>query len=103
MSEYLHDILISCLDKAQECGFNVVPIVFDGASTNCKVVRKLLKALNFSAGGKPAPLAELNLQTYFICKENKYFVLFCIVHIIKCVRNALFRKDNYFAYPKLCL
>lgn len=41
--EYLHAKLISFIDRAQECGFNVRFIIFNGASTNCEVVRKLLK------------------------------------------------------------
>ena len=32
--------------KSKERGFDVVPIIFDGASTNVKVAKKLLKLLN---------------------------------------------------------
>ena len=38
--DYFHKILISWLEKVKECGFDVVPIIFDGASTNKKVAKK---------------------------------------------------------------
>ena len=44
--DHLHQILISCLEKAKECGFDVVPIIFDGASTKIRVANELLKLLN---------------------------------------------------------
>ena len=65
--------------KAQESSFSVVPIAFDRTSTNSKVVRKLLKVLNFTLGGKSVLLAELKLETYFIRKEKKNFVLFALL------------------------
>jgi len=39
------EILLSSLDKANEAGFTIVPIIFDGASTNVKTVKKLLKEI----------------------------------------------------------
>lgn len=81
-AEHLHELLISCIDKAQESGFSVVPIVFDRASANRKVVRKLLKVLNLTSGGKPVPIVELKLESYFMHIAKECSVLFCIAHIL---------------------
>ena len=39
--DYLHKILIWYLVKAKECGFDMVPIIFDRASENAKVAKKI--------------------------------------------------------------
>ena len=53
--------------------------------------------------GKPTPTAQLQLQTSFKYENEEYFTLFCVPHMIKTVRNALFIKDNDFNYPELKL
>ena len=45
----------------------------------------------------------LKLEKSFECKGKIYFVMFCIPHTIKNVRNAFFRKDNEHLNPKLNL
>ena len=46
---------------------------------------------------------ELVLENYFIHKGNKYFILFCALHEIACVRNVLFKKIKYFEQIRLVL
>ena len=73
----------------------------DRASTNVKVARMLLKELSVKIAGKATPIVELKLETSFIHNGKVHFVLFCIVHLIKNIRNALFRKGNDFHCPRL--
>lgn len=40
--EYLQSVLIECLEKSANLDFNIVPIIADGASINCKLMRSLL-------------------------------------------------------------
>lgn len=101
-SEYLHRTLISCLSKAKECGYEVLPIIFDGASTNMKVVKELLKQVN-EKNEEPSSIAELKLKINFQYENRSYYVMLCIVHIIKNIRNALVKKQNDFYYPRLRL
>lgn len=75
----------------------------DGDSTNAKISRMLLKEESKNSNGKPAPTASLKLKTSFIRNEKNYFMLFCAVHLIKSIRNALFKKGNDFFHPKLVL
>ena len=102
-AEWLKPLLLSCLDKASAAGFVIVPIIVDGGSTNSKLVRMLLAEKLRQESKKGTPLPEIVLETFFFYNNRKYYVLFCIVHIVKCVRNALFRKNNYFQYPELVL
>ena len=69
--ECLHQILLSSLDKAARCGFEMLPITMDGASTNVKVARMLLKELSVKVAGKATPTVQLKLKTSFIyvCEE----------------------------------
>ena len=55
--------------KAKECGFYVVSIVFDGASTNVKVAKKIRESLNENENDKLIPVAQLKLKTSFECGE----------------------------------
>ena len=41
--DFLHKVILSCLEKTKEYKFEIIPIVFDGASINVKVARMLLK------------------------------------------------------------
>ena len=100
-AEWLRQVLFPSLEKGSECDFKIRAIILDGATTNTKLVRSILTTIN--ADQTKVPLPELKLNTNFIHKGNKHFVLFCLVHILKCVRNALFRNNNYFHFPKLVL
>jgi len=98
---FLKQKVLQSIDKAEAAGFEIVPICINGAGKNCKVAKTLLP---------PAPNSlqstcsvSLKLQTFFEYKNNIYFMLFCTPHIIKCIRNNLIRKDNYFKYPRLQL
>ena len=75
----------------------------DRASTNTKVAKKLLCKLNAEMEGNKVRIAETKLHESLICNRKIYFILFCIIHIIKNIRNTLFRKENEFHYPKLVL
>ena len=94
---------MSCLDKANEAGYAIIPIMFDGASTHVKTVKKLLKEIRSINAEYSNTMPELKLETYFLHDGKKYFVLFCMVHTIKNIRNALVRVKNEFVCPKLTL
>ena len=98
---HLYRIFLSYLDKASECNVEIIPIVMDGASTNVKVARMLLKETSQNLNGKPTPIVSLKLETSFVHNDKIYFMLFFIAHLIKKIRNALFKKVNDFNYPKL--
>ena len=68
-----------------------------------KVARILLKELSSKIEGKLTLIAKLKLETSFAHDRITYFVLFCIILIIKNIQNALFRKVNDLCYPKLTL
>ena len=59
--------------------------------------------MNEMTNGKPTPTAQLQLQTSFKYENEQYFTLFCVPHMIKTARNALFIKGNDFNYPELKL
>ena len=89
---------VSSLEKASECGFKIQAIILDGATTNTKLVRLILVKIN--ADQTELTPSELKLSTNFIFKGSKYFVLFCLVCILKYARNALFQK-KLFQLPKI--
>ena len=99
-SQYLQNALKECLDKTSNSNFEVASITLDRASTNCKLAREFLELLNDKAN-KPIP--EMKFSTYFMRNNSKIFIFFCIIHIIKCMRNNLTKKGNYFKYPTLVL
>ena len=80
-----------------------MPIVLDGASTNVKLVKTTNKVLNPTTNDKHAPAAQLKLETSFMHKGQEMFPIFCVPHMAKTFRNALFAKGNDFTYPKLTL
>ena len=82
-AECLHNMLTHCLNKANECNYEIIPIIMDGASVNVKVAKKLLRPLNAEMEGNKVCVAEIKLCTSFIHNGKTYFILFCIVHIIK--------------------
>ena len=45
-SEHLKNKLFECLDKAKSSDYTVVPIIIDGAATNCKVLKDVLETTN---------------------------------------------------------
>ena len=53
--------------------------------------------------GKSTPMPELKLKISFAQNRKVHFVLFCMAHLIKNIRNALFRNGNDYHYPKLVL
>ena len=81
--EYLHQILGSCLEKADRTGFEILPIIMDGASVNVKVARMLLDELSEKVHGKSTPIPELKLKSNFTRNRKVHFVLFCMVYLIK--------------------
>lgn len=101
-SECLEEKLLECLDKAHQADFDVIPIIIDGESKNVKMMKKSLRCTNVNNNNR-TPSARMKFEGFFIHKDRKYFVLFCLVHIAKCVLNNLLRKDNYFEYPMLVL
>ena len=94
---------MQCLDKAIECAHKILPITIYGASTNVKLLKITNKTLNPTTNGNPTPTAQLQLEKSFVCKGQMFFTLFCVPHMAKTLRNALFAKGNYFSYPKLSL
>ena len=74
--DYLRSLIMPCLDKDRYSGFETPAVVFDGASTNSKVVRKLLKQKVINPIHKTTSLPELKLEIFFLYKENKYFFYF---------------------------
>ena len=54
----------------------VVPIVTDGAGTNCKVLKDVLKSTNDTDEENKLLDAALKFEPYFTCNDEKYFVMF---------------------------
>ena len=88
-SEYLQSVLIECLEKSANSDFNIVPIILDGASINCKLMRSML---TLEKGNPKTPIPKMVFSTFFIRNNNKYFIMCCVMHIIKCMRNNLVKK-----------
>ena len=63
----------------------------------------MLKTTNDADKENKLPDAALKFEPYFIYNDEKYFTLFCLPHIAKCLRNNFVKKDNYFKHPKLVL
>ena len=101
--DHLHKKILLCLDKKSECKFEIILIVMDGASTNVKVARMLLKEKSQNSNGKSTRIVSLKLEKSIVHNDKIYFMLFFIAHLIKKIRNALFKKVNDFNYPKLVL
>ena len=77
--------------------------MIDGASINSKLARVFLKELSEKNQGKLTPISELKLETIFSRDGQRLFVLICITHMMKNMRNAFPRKGKDFCYPKLTL
>ena len=94
---------LSSLDKALECTFCVKPMIFYCASTNIRVVKKSLKPLIPSQNVKPTPTTQLMLEIIFKHKDEEYFPLFYILHMVKTISNVFFLGKPLFFYPKLVI
>ena len=79
-----------------------MPIIMDRESMRNKVSRMLLKQLSSKIEEKLTPITKLKLEISFAHDGITYFILFCMVNVIK-NRNDFFRKGNDFCYPKLTL
>ena len=79
--KHLHQILLSCLEKAAHSGFETLLMAMDGSSVNVKVSRMLSKELSVKAIGKATPTVELKLEASFVHNGKVHFVSFCIVHL----------------------
>ena len=100
---YLRDTLLKCLDKASACDAEVPVLIVDGGSINSKMIRMLLETEIRKLHNKGKKIAEMNFDTSFVHNGKQHFCLFCIMHIIKCIRNALVRKNNLFDYCEMKL
>ena len=98
-TDYLTEKLLECLNKSDHCGCEVVPIILDGAPVNSKLARDLLQSVNPNDDAKNMKVPELKLKPYFVHNGKKRFILFCLVHIIKCMRNSLCKKNNFLNIP----
>ena len=101
-AECLEERFLECLDKACQSDFEITLIIIHGAAKNIEIIKKLLRCTNDNNNTK-TPSARMKFESFFTHKGEKYFILFCLVHMIKCVWNNLLRKDNYFEYPTLVL
>lgn len=82
-----------------ETKFKVIRICIDGLGVNGRVVRMLLTNKTLDEW-----IVALRVYFTFFDIEGKiYFILFCIVHVIKCVQNNLLTTLNYFNYPSIQL
>ena len=82
--EKLEEVLKMIIDT----NYALVPIIFDGAGMNVNVLRQYLMVKSDSK-------LPLNLKVYstnFTKNGHKHFIIFCLVHAIKCVRNNLIVK-----------
>lgn len=102
-TDYLTKKLLEHLNKSDHCGCQAVPIILDGAPVNSKLARDLLQSACPNNDTKNMKVPELKLKPYFVRNRKKRFILFCLVHIIKSIRNSLCKKNNFFKYPSLTL
>ena len=48
-------------------------------------------------------LADLKLKPHFVNDRKKIFILFCLVHVVKCMGNSLCKKFFFLNHPSLTL
>ena len=70
----------------------VVPIVIDGAAMNCKVLKDALNSTNDTDDENKLLDVALKCEPYFMNNDEKYFVIFCLPPIVKCVRNNFIKR-----------
>ena len=87
---------ILILRKVDYYGYDVSTIVTNGSSTNSKLIRILLESEIRKLYNKGKKILEMKFDHYFNCKGKKHFALFYLIYILKCIRNALCEKDNFF-------
>ena len=77
------------LEKENEANFEVVAMVSNAASTNCKMMRELFELTNSSILRNTSQMSksEMIFSASFTCQNKKYFFMLCTTHVIKCVRN----------------
>ena len=92
-----------CLGKSKNSGCMVVPIVLDDTATNCKVLKDAVKSTNETDDENKLPDVALKCEPCFMCNDEKYFVMFCLPHMVNCLSNNCMKKDDHFKCPKLVL
>ena len=93
--ESLTENLLEYLNKSNHCGYEIVTIILDGTLVNSKLARNLLSSENPNDDVIRMELAELKVKPHFAYNGKKRFILFCLVHVIKCMRNSLFKKKLF--------
>ena len=94
--EYLHQKLIQCLNKSNDCDFNIIPVIMDCYSTNVKVVKIVLKITNSAT-------TKIRLQYLNWNYKLVSFAMTLNDPCLKIFRMALFRGINYFCNYRLVL
>ena len=51
----------------------------------------------------PKIVALKRYSTHFNFEGRIYFIIFCTIHVLKCIRNNLIRTSNHFKYPAIYL
>ena len=80
---------MDAIKESYDSCFDPVVTMFDGGTSNRKSVR--LKAENCAKDEM-----TFKVPTYFTFNDDKIHILFCIVHIIKRIRNNLISNGNFF-------
>lgn len=76
--ESLFSIITKCLEHLKVCGFDPIGITCDLSRTNQKFFKKLGVTVD---------------QPYFYMHDVKYYALFDVPHLLKCVRNNFIDND----------
>ena len=80
----------TALEKSKECGFQVLPVSFDGHTTNAKCGKLLLIAINSMTYEKLTLKAQLRLKVSFEHEIEEHFSTFYLLRMIKTFRNKFF-------------
>ena len=91
-TEHLIEKLLELLNKIDNCDYEIVPIILDGAPVKIKLARNLRPFENPNDDMNKMKLAGLKLKLHFAHNGKKRFILFCSVHVVKCMRNCLCKK-----------
>ena len=65
--------------------------------------KRRVKTANYADKENKLPDAVLKFEPHFIHNDEKHFMLFFLPHVVKCLRNNVIKKDNYFKCRKLAL
>ena len=99
-SEFLQLILNECLDKSANSDFEIVPIILDSASIDCKLMRSLL---TLEKVNPKTPMPKMVYSTFFVRNNKKTF---CTIlnHAHNQMHEKQFsEKNNHITHPKLVL